>query len=227
MQLIPENEKDILRSMSSACIGSAVGRNYVFSKLGKFINSAQIAYFTSEPDRALVDGMKKSDTDSLLEFFESTEDISYHTLWDVPLDNGSTALISTLNVDRELGFAEIDHTDDPDFTEPRESATITRTNPRVQKNARIFMAAWANKFDIRTFSLFPNSTHDRSNLVRDSIDKIVVILMIYEIRHTYSRLDVLPTQLKFQPPLNVNVVRHGNGVYHEFTLCFRRVEACR
>jgi hypothetical protein len=160
MQLIPENEKDILRSMSSACIGSAVGRNYVFSKLGKFINSAQIAYFTSEPDRALVDGMKKSDTDSLLEFFESTEDISYHTLWDVPLDNGSTALISTLNVDRELGFAEIDHTDDPDFIEPRESATVTRTNPRVHKNARIFMAvAWANKFDIRTFSLFPEVFH--------------------------------------------------------------------
>ena len=28
MQLIPENEKEVLRSMSAACIGSAVGRNY-------------------------------------------------------------------------------------------------------------------------------------------------------------------------------------------------------
>jgi hypothetical protein len=44
MQLIPEAEKDILRSMSDACIGPAVGRDYIFTKLGKFITKAQIAY---------------------------------------------------------------------------------------------------------------------------------------------------------------------------------------
>jgi hypothetical protein len=46
MQLIPEAGKDIFRSMSDACIGPAVGRDYVFTKLGKFITKAQIAYFT-------------------------------------------------------------------------------------------------------------------------------------------------------------------------------------
>jgi hypothetical protein len=152
IQLLPKNEQEILKSMAEACIGSAVGRNYVFSKLGKYITKAQIAYFTSEPTVPLADGVKKSDTDSLLEFFEATEEISYHTLWDVPLTCGSTALVSSLNVDRTVGFAEIDHTYDPDFVVPRESAKICRQNPRVPANARIFIAvAWANKYDIRTF----------------------------------------------------------------------------
>jgi hypothetical protein len=160
MHLIPEKEKEILQSMSEACIGTAVGRNYVFSKLGKFITKAQIAHFISEPSRPLADGLEKSDTDSLLEFFEATNDISYQTLWDVPLDDGKTALISCLNVDRDDGFAEIDHTDDPDFIEPRESAKIARNNPRVPKEARIFIAvAFANKYDIRTFLLFPEVLH--------------------------------------------------------------------
>jgi hypothetical protein len=126
IQLIPEKEKEILRSMAVACIGGAVGRNYVFSKLGKFITKAQIAYFTSEPSSPLADGVKKSDTDSLLEFFEATEEISYHTLWDVPLLSGDTALIYSLNVDRTKGFAKINHTNDPDFVVPRESAQICR-----------------------------------------------------------------------------------------------------
>jgi hypothetical protein len=119
-----------------------------------------LAYFTSEPSSPLADGVKKSDTDSLLEFFEETEEISYHTLWDVPLSTGDTALISSLNVDRTKGFAEINHTDDPDFVVPRESAQICRTNPRVPTNARIFIAvAWANKYDLRTFMLFPEVFH--------------------------------------------------------------------
>jgi hypothetical protein len=87
MQLVPEKEKEILRSMwSDACIGSAVGQNYVFSKLGKYITKAQIAYFTSEPSYPLSDSLKKSDTDSLLDFFEATKEISYQSLWDVPID---------------------------------------------------------------------------------------------------------------------------------------------
>jgi hypothetical protein len=146
--------------MSDACIGPVVGRDYIFSKLGKYITKAQTAYFTSEPSSPLADGLKKSDTDSLLEYFEATEAISYHTLWDVPLDTGKTALISGLNVDQKQGFAKIDHTDDPDFSEPRESAQISRNNPQVHQQARIFIAvAWANKYDIHTFNLFPEVFH--------------------------------------------------------------------
>jgi hypothetical protein len=74
---------------------------------------------------------RKLKPDSLLDFFEATEEISYQSLWDVPIDAGATALISTLNVDRTKGLAEINHTDDPDFIKPRESASMTRKNPRV------------------------------------------------------------------------------------------------
>jgi hypothetical protein len=118
MQLIPEKEKEILLSMSNTCSGSAVGRNYVFSKLGRYITKAQIAHFTSKPSHPLAEGMNKSETDSLLEFFENTKEISYHTLWDVPLDSGGKALISSVNTVCEKGFAEINHTNDPEFLEP-------------------------------------------------------------------------------------------------------------
>jgi hypothetical protein len=107
MQLIPEKEKEMLRSMAVACIEAAVGQNYVFSKLGNFITKSQIAYFSSKPSSPLSDGVKKSDTDSLLEFFEETKEILYQTLWDVPLSTGNNALISSLNVNRTKGFAKI------------------------------------------------------------------------------------------------------------------------
>jgi hypothetical protein len=58
MQLIPEKKKEILRSMADACIGTAVGQNYVFSKLGRFIRKSQIAYFSSKPSCALAKGVK-------------------------------------------------------------------------------------------------------------------------------------------------------------------------
>ena len=96
----------------------------------------------------------------MLEFLQATADISYQTLWDVPLGGGNSALVSCLNLDRHVGFAEIDHSDGPDFIEPRESAKICRDNPLVHKEARIFIAvAWANKYDIRTFMVFPEVLH--------------------------------------------------------------------
>jgi hypothetical protein len=51
----------------------------------------------------------------------------------MPIDAGATALISTLNVDQTKGFAEINHTDDPDFIEPRETASMTGKNPGCMK----------------------------------------------------------------------------------------------
>ncbi len=58
MKLIPEKEKQMLQSMSDACIGPAVGRNCIFSKLGKFIARSQLAYFTSKPSLPLADGLE-------------------------------------------------------------------------------------------------------------------------------------------------------------------------
>ena len=124
MNLVPAIEKDILQSMADACIGAAVRRNYIFSKLCKFITKVQIAYYTSEASRPMAVGLEKADTNGLLEFFEATAEISYQTLWDVPLVTGKIALVSCLNLDRQKGFAEIDHSNGTEFIEPRESAMI-------------------------------------------------------------------------------------------------------
>jgi hypothetical protein len=77
----------LLQSMTESCVRSAVGCNYVFSKLGRYsITKAQIAYFNSEPSIPLVNGLKQSGTDHMLAFFKDTKEISYHSLWDIPLN---------------------------------------------------------------------------------------------------------------------------------------------
>ena len=128
LNLVPDNEKQILQSMCEAAIGNGVGRNYVFSRLGRFINTAQLAYFNSPPSRPLVDGLLNSDTDDMLNFFEESKEISYHVLWDVviPSDNPSlptkTALVSSIHPADEVGH-EIDHTGDEHFDVPWEMAS--------------------------------------------------------------------------------------------------------
>jgi hypothetical protein len=57
-------------------------------------SKAQIAYFTSKPSYPLAAGLKKSDTDSLLDLFEATEELSNQSLWDVLIDTRATALIA-------------------------------------------------------------------------------------------------------------------------------------
>jgi hypothetical protein len=55
---------DVWRDRQTDGEDQHVGQNYVITKV-------QIAYFTSEPSYPLVKGLKKSDTDSLLDFFLS------------------------------------------------------------------------------------------------------------------------------------------------------------
>jgi hypothetical protein len=113
LKLIPEKEKETLQDMCQAAIGNAVGRNYIFSKMGKFISKAQLAYFNSPPPMPLVDSLKSSDTDEMLAFFEQSKDISYHVLWDVPIppteppSPRKTALVSSLRSAGEDGSMEI------------------------------------------------------------------------------------------------------------------------
>jgi hypothetical protein len=61
---------------------------------------------------------------------------------------------------KKKGFAKINHTDDPDLTEPRASTQMRQQNPLVHESAQIFLAvAWANKYDIHTFMLYPEVIH--------------------------------------------------------------------
>ena len=86
--------------------GAAAGRNYVFTKLGKFIAKAHVALlFTSELSCPLADGLKKSAMGSLLQFFKAMENFSHQPPWDMSLSTGGkTIVFFCLNLDRQKGF---------------------------------------------------------------------------------------------------------------------------
>jgi hypothetical protein len=72
---LPEDEEEQLKSMTQACVGSAMGRNHVFSKLGKHVAKSQVVHLNTPkpPTGNIACGLQKSDTDvELLEFFEKT-----------------------------------------------------------------------------------------------------------------------------------------------------------
>jgi hypothetical protein len=102
------------------------------------------------------------------------DDTSCQTLWDTPLDNGETALISSVNVELEQGLSESDqHADDPEFIVRRDSAKIACNDPWVHEQARICVAvafafAFANKRDICAFLPFPEARMQRVNRIRDT-----------------------------------------------------------
>jgi hypothetical protein len=100
-------QKDALQSVVVACIGSAVGCDCAFSKLGKLITKAETACFASESSCPLSNGIENSDTGSLTEFFEAIEDVSCDTSWDAPVDSKETVLSScVLDVDREKDLSK-------------------------------------------------------------------------------------------------------------------------
>ena len=165
LKLVPEHEKETLRDMCEAAIGGGPGRNYVFSRLGKYITKSQIAYLNSPDNPDLVDGLKNSDLDDMLVFFEQSKDVSYHVLWDVPLPesgNSSTrsALVSSLHHAGVAGHHEIDHSDDHEFQPARDMANTTRENPSVSPNARVMIAcAFETSQATHNFKLFPEVIH--------------------------------------------------------------------
>jgi hypothetical protein len=165
LKLVPQEEKDNLRDMFDASFGEAVGRNYVFSKLGRFITKSQIAYLNSPENPDLVDGLRNSDVDNMIAFFEQAKDVSYHVLWDVPIPASPTcpsthAIVSSLHNAGIDEFQEINHSDDADFEPAREMANMTRCNPLVSPDARVMIAcAFETKQATHNFKLFPEVIH--------------------------------------------------------------------
>jgi hypothetical protein len=95
LKLVPQEEKDNLRDMFDASFGKAVGINFAYSKLGRFITKSQIAYLNSPENPDLLDGLRNSDADILISFFEQAKDVSYHVLWDVPFPASATSSTRT------------------------------------------------------------------------------------------------------------------------------------
>ena len=84
-RLIPNEERENLIALAESCVGAGVGRNFLYSKLGKHLSNAKIAYIqNSAPKKPLHPSLKNSDIDELISFFKSSKEISYQVLWDVP-----------------------------------------------------------------------------------------------------------------------------------------------
>jgi hypothetical protein len=140
--LLPEDEDKTLKRIAQACIGSAVGHNCVFSKLGKHVTKSQIACLNTPkpPTGDVACGLQKSGTNELLEFFGNTRDMSHHALWDVPIPDGQSGLISEVHPFTDEGEpCKIDHRQDPDMDEPRLMAAAIRSNPKVPPEAKVFI----------------------------------------------------------------------------------------
>ena len=89
-RLIPEQEKDNLVALADSCVGSGVGRNFLHSKLGRYVSRAKVAYI-QESRHASFGGksLPKDDVEDLLDFFRESSDISHQVLWDIPVNDDS------------------------------------------------------------------------------------------------------------------------------------------
>lgn len=81
--LLPEEEKETMGHFAASCCGSGVGRNYLFSKLGKYMLTASVRNHSKiihngQPEEG------KTQQEQLIDYFLKTEDVSFQVLWDVP-----------------------------------------------------------------------------------------------------------------------------------------------
>ena len=74
--LIPKEERENLMAMADGCLGAAVGRNFLHSKLGKYISSAKIAYIQNSSKATFKDkDVPCSDLDDLLNFLKNSNEV--------------------------------------------------------------------------------------------------------------------------------------------------------
>jgi hypothetical protein len=160
-KLIPEQEKETLIALADACVGAGVGQNYIHSKLGKYLSRSKIVYLQkSSPTSPLHPHLQKSDIDKLLDFFQQSKDISYQVLWDLPMDTGTTGLVSSCRSADTGRTANIHHVNDDDMADAKEMVANARQIDGIHPQSRIFMCvAWANLDEIRLFKLFPEVMH--------------------------------------------------------------------
>jgi hypothetical protein len=104
--------------------------------------------------------LKNSDIDNLLGFFEESKEILYQVLWDLPMDSGSTALVSSCHSADTGTTTNIHHEEDDSMADAKEMVANARLIDGIHPEGRIFMCvAWANLDELQLFKLFPEVMH--------------------------------------------------------------------
>ena len=90
-RLMSEEMKHDARHAMDALSSKAAGRNFIFGKFGKYVNTIKIAYLASSQK-----GNGKCDIASMLETFQASDEIRFTCLSDIPVgefvDNDDTTV---------------------------------------------------------------------------------------------------------------------------------------
>jgi hypothetical protein len=171
-RLLSEEEKEALHHQAEACAGSGVGRNYIYSKLGRFIDRARVAYIQSKeisfstPIKGKGSSLPINDVEQLIEYLKSEPKVSCQVLWDVPVQEEEAAvqsptsstptkLLSTCyRQNQQVSY--FDHTEDAEMDVIRTETASARSSKGIANNDKIFLCvAWAGEEELRLLKQFP------------------------------------------------------------------------
>lgn len=87
VRFLTDQQKESTRSVMTSGSNKALGRNYLFTTTGKYLNNVKLAYLDRKEKAK--DGSKGSETmddiEKMLDNFENSQEISFTTLSDMPL----------------------------------------------------------------------------------------------------------------------------------------------
>ena len=158
-------DQDVMLHLAQSCCSTGVERNYIFSKLGRFISNTKVAYmFISHQT---LNKEKGNTYDKLMSYVQQTKDIAYTILWDIPIKQSEADPMSSLpskicshtKIDNNNNL-EKDHSEEIGMEDLVNYARNFQETSRVPKASNIFIGiAWALKQELRYFKLFPEVVH--------------------------------------------------------------------
>jgi hypothetical protein len=149
-------EVETLKALGNSYANCGIGRNYMFNKTGMFLSRSQI-HWLYDADATL---HKKSIDENtapgnLLEFFESSGDISYCILGNVVEDKKSVA-VNEMRVEGNPTLSTTVLTG-ADFNDLEVFANSHRTAYNISDDENLFVGvAWVTTGDMRLLKLFPS-----------------------------------------------------------------------
>ena len=199
-RLLTQEQIDDTKHVVEATCNKAVGRNFMKGKFGRFINHIKVAYLSQRENDSSTES-RKCDITNMLDDFQDSNEISFSTVSDVPMDlltddlmgsTKDTVTISTTKIANE--DVEIKEMSTLDFGKDIEAAA---KNEREEKNLKkkdvLFIAiAWLVIPAFRFFMLCPEviwcdiTSHTNNKgfhlltfSCRTSVDKQVVFLWVW------------------------------------------------